>query len=98
MNPTPPLPSPCTAIPWGGRESKQNEHLFVIGYPCGNADNKGVRMADEDRYEAARNAILDRVVNIAPSITSSTSLLALAEAFAWASMPGQPHGSKAGSQ
>lgn len=55
-------------------------------------------MADEDRYEAARNAILDRVVNIAPSITSSTSLLALAEAFAWASMPGQPHGTKAGPQ
>ena len=50
-------------------------------------------MADPDRFSEAQNAILDRIIEVAPHHKTATGLLALAEAFAWASMPGQPHGS-----
>jgi hypothetical protein len=50
----------------------------------------------EELFDQARAAILNRVIELAPKATSTT-LLSLAEAFAWVSVPGQTHGAGASS-
>ncbi len=49
-------------------------------------------MADfNDVYDEARVAIANRVIELAPK-SNSTTLLCLAEAFAWVASPQQHHG------
>jgi hypothetical protein len=49
-------------------------------------------MADfNDVYDEARVAIANRVIELAPK-ANSTTLLCLAEAFAWVASPQQHHG------
>jgi hypothetical protein len=54
---------------------------------------KGTTMAEQ--YEEAQKAVYDRIIAIAPKVSGTVGLLQLAEAFAWVSMPGQPHGGSA---
>jgi hypothetical protein len=49
-------------------------------------------MTNDDRFTEVQRVIYDRVAELTPKATID-SLLKLAEAFAWASAPGQPHGS-----
>jgi len=44
--------------------------------------------------EQARDALLDRIVELAPRASSTESLVTLAEAYAWVISPHQTHGSK----
>jgi hypothetical protein len=48
-----------------------------------------------EQYEEAQKAVYDRIIAIAPKVSGTVGLLQLAEAFAWVSMPGQPHGGSA---
>ena len=48
-------------------------------------------MATQDQ---ARNALLDRIVELAPRASSTASLVTLAEAYAWVISPHQSHGAK----
>ena len=49
-------------------------------------------MADfSDVYDEARIAIANRVIELAPK-ANATTLVCLAEAFAWAASPQQDHG------
>lgn len=51
-------------------------------------------MADfNDVYDEARIAIANRVIELAPK-ANSTTLLHLAEAFAWVASPQQGHGAE----
>jgi hypothetical protein len=48
-------------------------------------------MATQDQ---AREALLDRIVELAPRTSSTESLVTLAEAYAWVISPHQTHGGK----
>jgi hypothetical protein len=43
-------------------------------------------------YEEAHSALIDRIAELAPRANPVT-ILRLAEALAWMTQPGQPHGS-----
>jgi hypothetical protein len=50
-------------------------------------------MAEE--FNEAQKVIYDRIIALAPRVTNTLTLLQLAEAFAWTSVPSQPHGGAA---
>ena len=49
-------------------------------------------MTEQASEAAAREAILRAVAEQAPKAPNATTLLRLAEAYAWAISPAQPHG------
>lgn len=54
-------------------------------------------MTEESRgADAARDALLSAIAQQAARAPNATTLLRLAEAYAWAVAPGQAHGGQAG--
>jgi hypothetical protein len=48
--------------------------------------------AEKQKWDQARDAILDRILELAKEEGKSHVVLNLAEAYAWLSSPGQSHG------